>query len=211
MFTGIIEEIGKVISLRRLTKSASLRIAARQVLTDVRLGDSIAVCGVCLTVTRFDGESFEADVMPETLARSTLGSLQSGSLVNLERAMAANGRFGGHLVTGHIDGRGALVELRREDKALWFRIRAEARILRYIIEKGSITIDGISLTVARVTEQDFSVSVIPHTAQQTTLSARRVGDLVNLENDCIGKYIEKLAFPTAGGGITQDFLNKFGF
>ena len=182
-------------------------------------GDSIAVNGVCLTVTSHGSSYFTADVMHESLRRSALGNLSQGSRVNLERAMAANGRFGGHIVSGHIDGIGTVREIREDDIAVWYTISASPALLRYIIEKGSITIDGISLTVAKVTAQDFSVSIIPHTAAQTTLSQRKVGDIVNLENDVIGKYVEKLLRPaeaptkpeTKDSSITMDFLEKYGF
>jgi len=212
MFTGIIEEIGRVASVHQGAKSAVLTIGAKHILEDVHLGDSIAVCGVCLTVTSFTKSQFTADVMHETLNRSILGRLQAGSSVNLERAMAANGRFGGHIVSGHIDGTGTISAIAKDDNAIWYTIRTESALLRYIVEKGSITIDGISLTVARVSGSDFSVSVIPHTAQRTTLSQRRVGDRVNLETDCIGKYVEKLlGSQGAQGGINREFLAKFGY
>jgi len=212
MFTGIIEEIGSVEALRRGANSAVLMIDAKTVLEDVHLGDSIAVNGVCLTVTSFSKTSFTADVMHETMNRSSLGGLRSGSKVNLERAMLAGGRFGGHIVSGHIDGTGTISSIQRDDNAVWYAIRTSPDILRYIIEKGSITVDGISLTVARVSDVDFSVSVIPHTAMQTTLSRRRVGDIVNLENDSIGKYVEKLMGAAAPqSGLSKEFLMKFGF
>lgn len=191
MFTGIIEEVGTVASIKKGANSAVLTIQARTILDDVKLGDSIAVNGVCLTVTALTPSAFSADVMHETLNRSSLGKLHSGSTVNLERAMAANGRFGGHIVSGHIDGTGVISQIERDDNAIWYTIQADADILRYIIEKGSIAIDGISLTVAKVSAKDFSVSIIPHTASNTTLAARHSGDVVNLENDCIGKYVEK--------------------
>lgn len=212
MFTGIIEEVGSVHAVIRGAHSAVLMIEANKVLEDVKLGDSIAVNGVCLTVTSFTKSSFNADVMHETMNRSSLGSLRSGSAVNLERAMSANGRFGGHIVAGHIDGTGTISSIRRDDNAIWYGIRTTKDILRYIIEKGSIAVDGISLTVARVSDVEFSVSVIPHTAMQTTLSQRRLGDIVNLENDCIGKYVEKLMGADAHqSSITKDFLMKFGY
>ena len=212
MFTGIIEEIGTVQTLRKGSQSARLTIGAKTVLSDVHLGDSIAVNGVCLTVTEFTPGSFTADVMHETLNRSSLSGLQPGSPVNLERAMAAGGRFGGHIVAGHIDGTGTITNVRRDDNAVWYTIRTAPAILRYIVEKGSIAIDGISLTVARVTDSEFSVSVIPHTAEKTTLSGKRAGDMVNLENDCIGKYVEKLMGSSLSPtGITKEFLLKFGY
>lgn len=210
MFTGIVEEVGRVQSIRREPANAVLTIAASKVLEDVHLGDSIAVCGVCLTVTSFTASAFTADVMHETLNRSSLGALKPGSPVNLERAMPANGRFGGHIVSGHIDGTGRITRIRPDGNAVWYTVSATPSLLRYIVEKGSIAIDGISLTVAQVTGRDFSVSIIPHTQGQTTLSARRVGDTVNLETDCIGKYVEKL-LGSPDVGITQAFLARCGY
>lgn len=210
MFTGIVEEVGRVQSIRREPVNAVLTIAASKVLEDVHLGDSIAVCGVCLTVTSFTSSAFTADVMHETLNRSSLGALKPGSPVNLERAMPANGRFGGHIVSGHIDGTGRITRIRPDGNAVWYTVSATPSLLRYIVEKGSIAIDGISLTVAQVTGRDFSVSIIPHTQGQTTLSARRVGDTVNLEADCIGKYVEKL-LGSPDTGITQAFLARCGY
>ena len=186
MFTGLIEEQGRVLTPPR---NGKLSLAADKVTEGLALGDSIAVNGVCLTVSSFSGQSFTADVMPETLHRSNLGGLRTGSLVNLERALPATGRFGGHFVSGHIDGVGSLLSVRPEGNALIFSIRAAPELLRGIVEKGSVAIDGISLTVVEVTETLFSVSVIPHTAAVTTLSARRPGDHINLETDMIGKYV----------------------
>lgn len=212
MFTGIIEEIGKVQGVRRNTASSVIAIDSKEVIRDVHTGDSIAVNGVCLTVTSFSRSGFSADVMHETLDRSSLGRLRSGSLVNLERAMSANGRFGGHIVSGHIDGTGTISEIHKDDNAIWYTIKTNEKILGYIIEKGSVAIDGISLTVAKVGKDGFSVSVIPHTAENTILSGRRIGDIVNLENDCIGKYVERLmGFEPLKGNITADFLAKYGF
>ncbi len=211
MFTGIIEEVGTVRQIRNGSASCILTIAAKKVLSDVQIGDSIAVNGICLTVCRFDSGSFSADVMPETMRRTNMGKLVPGSAVNLERAMAAGGRFGGHIVSGHIDGTGQVCSLLREDNAVWVRIAARPELLRYVAEKGSIAIDGISLTVARVTAQDFSVSVIPHTGTETTLLSRRPGDLVNLECDIIAKYVEKLLGKAEKGGITPQFLAEHGF
>ena len=212
MFTGIIEEVGAVRHIRMGSASCVITVGAEKVLTDVHIGDSIAVNGTCLTVCSFDGGSFSADVMPETMRRTNLGTLAPGSPVNLERAMAANGRFGGHIVSGHIDGTGQVRSLRREDNAVWVRIAASPDILRYIVEKGSIAIDGISLTVASVTAQDFAVSVIPHTGEETTLLHKKPGDIVNLECDILAKYVEKLlGHSTAKGGITPQFLSEHGF
>lgn len=214
MFTGIIEEVGKVIAVQK-SSSSFIKIQAKNVLEDVHLGDSIAVNGVCLTVTEFEKNCFRADVMNETLNRSSLGALKSGSPVNLERAMAANGRFGGHIVSGHIDGTGTISELNNDGIAVWYTISASPEIMRYIVEKGSIAIDGISLTVAKVTDSSFSVSIIPHTAEQTILSTKKVGDIVNLENDIVGKYVEKLMTPLTENkkqsSVTREFLAKYGF
>ena len=223
MFTGIIEETGKVEAVAKGSNSAVITITAGKVLKDTKIGDSIAVNGVCLTVTSISGSKFSADVMAETLRRSSLGSLKHGSRVNLERAMAANGRFGGHIVSGHIDGVGVISSFEKEDNAVWVEIETPAKILRYIVEKGSITIDGISLTVAKLTDSSFAVSVIPHTGEETTLLNNKPGDIVNLENDIVGKYVERLmSFKTDdkdnkreernnSGSITMDFLNENGF
>lgn len=215
MFTGIIEELGTVAEITRGAKSAKLSLRADKVLEGTQIGDSIAVNGVCLTVTGLTADSFTADVMAETLRRSSLGTLFKGSRVNLERAMAADGRFGGHIVSGHIDGTGTVQSFVREDNAVWVTVSAEAAQLRYIVEKGSIAIDGISLTVAGVDAESFQVSVIPHTAEETTLLLKRAGDIVNLECDIIGKYVEKLMQPAPSkqpaGGVTIDMLVENGF
>ena len=213
MFTGLIEELGTVRSLRRGGECAVLTVQAERIFDDLKLGDSVAVNGVCLTVSALEQRVFFADVMHETLNRSSLGSLIPGSHVNLERAMSAGGRFGGHIVSGHIDGTGKLLRIRRDGNAVWYTVSAEPKILRYIMEKGSVAIDGLSLTVASMGREDFSVSIIPHTAQETTLSERRVGDTVNLENDAIAKYVEKWMQPCrpAGTGITPAFLAESGF
>ncbi len=215
MFTGIIEELGTIRSIRRGAASAVLSIGAEAVLSDLRIGDSVAVNGVCLTATGVDGSGFTADVMHETLRRSSLGALGPGSRVNLERAMAADGRFGGHIVSGHIDGTGTIAERRRDDNAVWYTVSAPPALLRYIVEKGSVAIDGISLTVASVEADRFSVSVIPHTAAVTLLGAKGPGDVVNLETDIIGKYVERLLrpadTPAARSGISLEFLAENGF
>lgn len=221
MFTGIIEEVGSVASIRKGAHSCVLTVNASRVLEDVHLGDSIATNGVCLTVTSFTSHSFSADVMHETLNRSSLGSLHIGSPVNLERAMLAGGRFGGHIVSGHIDGVGTISSIKEDDNAVWYTVEAPSNILCYIIEKGSITLDGISLTVAKVTNSNFSVSIIPHTRVQTNLASKKVGDVLNLENDLVGKYVERLMLqPIAASqeqpeqkssGITKEFLSHYGF
>ena len=207
--------MGVLRSVRRGAHSAVLSIGAETVLSDLKIGDSVAVNGVCLTATTVDAGGFTADVMHETLNRSSLGALVPGSPVNLERAMAANGRFGGHMVAGHIDGTGTITARRQDDNAVWYTVSAAPSLLRYIVEKGSIAIDGISLTVAAVEADRFSVSVIPHTAAVTVLGRKRPGDIVNLETDLIGKYVEKLLRPAADtapkGGISLEFLMENGF
>ena len=213
MFTGIVEEVGMVNAVVNTGSSSGVRINAKTVLEGTKTGDSIAVNGVCLTVTKMGSCWFEADVMNETLRRSSLGSLSQGSPVDLERAMAAGGRFGGHIVSGHIDGTGSIVSMKNDGIAVWITIAEDSRILRYIVEKGSVAIDGISLTVAKVTDKDFCVSVIPHTLKNTVLGFKKAGDTVNLENDIIGKYVEKLMQPADNdkGGITAGFLMENGF
>ena len=213
MFTGILEETGEMVRMKQGYDMSVLTIRADRVLEGTRIGDSIAVNGVCLTVTKIDGSCFDADVMPETLRRSSLGTVTAGKRVNLERAMAADGRFGGHIVAGHVDGTGMVTDIKKEQNAVWYTISAEAAVLRYIVEKGSITVDGISLTVASVSDKSFTVSVIPHTREVTTLSDRKVGDTVNLETDIIGKYVERLmqTKPEEKTGITMDFLAENGF
>lgn len=216
MFTGIIEETGILVSSARGPRSCVLNIRARAVLDGTGPGDSIAVNGVCLTAATVSPTGFTADVMPETLARTGLGSMKPGALVNLERAMAADGRFGGHIVSGHIDGTGTISMVKRDGNAIWYTVDTSPCILDFIIEKGSIAMDGISLTVASVTDQNFRVSVIPHTASHTNLVHKAVGDTVNLENDCVGKYIAKLHKGTGRSspprsGVTEEFLLKNGF
>ncbi|HBN57109.1 MAG TPA: riboflavin synthase [Lachnospiraceae bacterium] len=215
MFTGIIEEIGTVERVKKGRHSAVLTIRAKTVLEGTRIGDSIAVNGICLTVTGLDNGCFSADVMHETLNRSALVKLASGAHVNLERAMPADGRFGGHIVAGHVDGVGKLLRIRRDDTAVWYTVGAESKVLRYIVEKGSIAIDGISLTVAGVAETEFSISAIPHTVAQTVLQERREGDPVNLETDIIGKYVERLLTPAPdrqrNSIISREFLTQHGF
>ena len=226
MFTGIIEELGTVKALSMAGKSGTIAISAKKVLEKTKIGDSIAVNGVCLTVTTLKPDGFTADVMAETIRRSSLGILNPGSKVNLERAMAADGRFGGHIVSGHIDGTGTITEFRKEENAVWVRIEASPAIMNLIVEKGSICIDGISLTVATVSKTDFQVSVIPHTGEETTLLKKVPGDKVNLENDVVGKYVQKLLGiapvsednneenKNSGSpktGLTMDMLKEFGF
>lgn len=223
MFTGIVEEVGTIVSISKGAQSSKLTLQGKVIFEDMHIGDSIAVNGVCLTVTEKTANTFTVDVMAETLRRSSLGTLSKGSKVNMERAMAANGRFGGHIVSGHIDGTGTIESFVKEDNAVWVTIAAPSKLLKYIIEKGSITIDGISLTVAYVDNQCFKVSLIPHTAANTTLLTKKAGDMVNLENDIVGKYIDKLLHfdvedETVTGhntdtfrGISMEFLSENGF
>ena len=221
MFTGIIEEMGKVAGLSVKEPSGEIKIAARKVLEGTKIGDSIAVNGVCLTVTKLGVDFFCADIMAETFRRSSLKQLQNGNYVNLERAMAADGRFGGHIVSGHIDGVGEIVSQTKEGNAVWVKIKTPPEILRLIVLKGSICIDGISLTVAKLENDNFSVSIIPHTGGETTLLGKKPGELVNLENDVVGKYVERLLGGQLGtalettskseSNITMDFLVEHGF
>ena len=196
MFTGIIEEMGTVRRLNQSPNRCELELSASKVLEGTQIGDSIAVNGVCLTVIRLGEEHFTADVMPETLRRSNLGQLKPGSKVNLERAMAANGRFGGHIVAGHIDGTGKILAMQPEGNAVLVTISVTPELLRYVVEKGSIT--------------DFTVSLIPHTGEETTLLKHRSGEIVNLETDIIGKYVEKLMQPKSNG-VTMELLQQNGF
>jgi riboflavin synthase len=225
MFTGIIEEIGTIRRMERQGQAMVLTIGAKKVLGDVKLGDSIAVNGVCLTVVSFTDSAFSVDVMPETFRRSTLQRLSAGSPVNLERAMAANGRFGGHIVQGHVDTTGRIAARTPEENAVVFRIEpGDPGLLKYIIPHGSITIDGISLTVVETGEAQFTVSIIPHTLAETVLQHKKAGDEVNLEADVLGKYIERLlgfgggpgeggnrGRGSSSGGLTASMLAEHGF
>ena len=223
MFTGIIEEQGTIKNVKNGALSSSLIIEASKVLENTKIGDSICTNGVCLTVTSMDEGSFSCDVMAETLRRSNLGDLRPGSKVNLERAMAMGDRFGGHIVSGHIDGTGKIREYKKEDNAVWVTIDTSKDILRFIVEKGSIAIDGISLTVAYVDDVCFKVSIIPHTGEETGLLKKKPTDTVNLENDVIGKYVEKLLTHPSGDmsndsslsnhskGVTVEMLAENGF
>lgn len=215
MFTGLVEEVGVIQSVLMGTKSAKIVIRASKVLEDVKLGDSICTNGVCLTVTDYNNDSFGVDVMAETMRKSNLRNLVSGSKVNLERALRLSDRLGGHIVSGHIDGTGTIASFDKEDNAIWVTIQPPKELLKYIIYKGSIAIDGISLTVAYVDNRVFKVSVIPHTKDVTTLLKKSPGDEVNLECDMLGKYIEKLLsnsnLEENKESIDMDFLSKHGF
>lgn len=214
MFTGIVEEVGTIKSIIKGARSARLGISASKVLEDVHIGDSISTNGVCLTVTDFEKGSFSVDVMPETMNRSSLKELRIGDAVNLERAMSANGRFGGHIVSGHIDGTGIIKSFQEDENAVWIHIGAEENIIRYIVEKGSVAIDGVSLTVALVSKDYFSLSIIPHTRNETALLKKGTGSLVNIECDVVGKYIERflhLGEKSPKKDISMDFLMEHGF
>ena len=210
MFTGIIEEVGKIKNIQGGT-NYKLTIAASKILEDIHLGDSIAVNGICLTTISWDNGSFTVDVMRETLERTSLHKLCAGSFVNLERALAANGRFGGHIVSGHIDGTGEIINIRRDANAVWYKIKTSEKIMEFIIEKGSIAIDGISLTVAKVDRSAFYVSVIPHTLENTILLRKKAGDIVNLENDIVGKYIKSFTDKNSNSTLCESFLKSNGF
>ncbi|HWI64075.1 MAG TPA: riboflavin synthase [Symbiobacteriaceae bacterium] len=214
MFTGLIEETGALHSVRRAGRSLHLTVGARRVLEGVRIGDSIAVNGVCLTVVAFDAESFTADVMPETYDKTNLKLLSPGSPVNLERTMALGDRFGGHIVQGHVDGTGTILAMERFEIAVVVTVGAPPEILRYVVPKGSIAIDGISLTVVQVWPDRFSVSLIPHSFDLTVMGRRKPGDIVNLETDILAKYVERLlggGAPARAGGLTEEFLKEHGF
>ncbi len=215
MFTGIIEEVGTLCEMKKGAVSATVRIRCRKVLKETGIGDSIAVNGICLTVTSLAEDSFTADVMAETIRRSSLSETAVPGKVNLERAMAADGRFGGHIVSGHIDGCGRITKIRQEENAVWYTVGADKKLLRYIVEKGSVALDGISLTVAEVTEKDFKVSVIPHTRQETSLVDKSIGSILNIECDVVGKYVEKFLSgretEPPKSTLTEGFLMEHGF
>ncbi len=216
MFTGLVEELGKVKNISHTSQSVRITIGANKVLSDIQLGDSIAVNGTCLTAVDHNNNSFTADVMPETVKRTVLASLKVGDTVNLERCLRLGDRLGGHIVSGHVDGVGTISRKEKKDIAIIVTITAEPSILRYIISKGSIAIDGTSLTVVEVGRSSFSVSLIPHTASMTTVGLKSPGELVNLEVDMIGKYVERLINYSADpilqdSKITTDFLQKNGF
>lgn len=216
MFTGIIEELGIIKNISMRGSSGQIAIRTKKVLEGTKIGDSIAVNGICLTVTSLQKDGFTADVMAETVRRSSLCAASGGQEVNLERAMAADGRFGGHIVSGHIDGTGKITSYRKEENAVWVTIETTPEIMALIVEKGSVCIDGISLTVASVDSSSFQVSVIPHTGEETTLLKKKPGDPVNLENDVIGKYVQKLLglekntkTKPQESALTMEFLQEY--
>jgi len=212
MFTGIIEEIGKVKHIKKGPKSIALTITAHKVLNDTLVGDSISTNGVCLTVTHINSQEFTVDVMYETLKRTNMQGISINQVVNLERALTLKSRLGGHMVSGHIDGIGKLISITREDIANVLTINTSKDITKYIIKKGSVTVDGISLTVVDVDQVSFKVSIIPHTENQTTLLIKKVGDLLNIECDMIGKYVEKLLQGNENGKyLTLESLKTYGY
>lgn len=214
MFTGIIEEIGYVKRINQQSRSAQIEIKADKVLGDVAVGDSIAVNGVCLTVVTFDSQHFTADVMPETVSKTNLRELKPGSPVNLERALQLGGRLGGHIVQGHVDAIGTIVEKQILEIAIIYRIATEPELLQYVVPKGSVAIDGISLTVVDVFQDSFTVSLIPHTAHETVLGEKKPGDRVNLESDIIGRYVKHLMNRNHGEerqALNLSFLAEHGF
>ncbi|TCS81066.1 riboflavin synthase [Tepidibacillus fermentans] len=217
MFTGLVEEVGIIKAMKRSGDSMVLTIEARQILEDVSVGDSIAVNGICLTVTSYQATSFTVDVMPETIYKTNLRELKVHSFVNLERAMTPSRRFGGHFVAGHVDGIATLIEKKTIDNAVYFTFETESSLLKYMIPKGSIAIDGISLTLVDVSSRSFTVSIIPHTFQQTNLSTKQIGQSVNIEVDMIGKFVEKYVMnflnyrDQVKQKITESFLKENGF
>ena len=216
MFTGLVEELGRVKTITRTSQSVRLTINAVKVLQDVKIGDSIAVNGTCLTVVAYSDNSFTADVMPETVNHTVLASLQAGYQVNLERCLRVGDRLGGHIVSGHVDGVGTIISKEKKDIAIIVRISTKANILRYIVPKGSIAIDGTSLTVIEIGTDYFTVSLIPHTANLTTVGLKSLGEAVNIEIDIIGKYVERLlnlptTQPSKSSHVTTDFLRNNGF
>ncbi len=215
MFSGIVEEMGAVTVLRKTLAGARLTILASTVLDDLKIGDSVSVNGICLTVVSRSERDFSVEVSPETLSVTTLGGFAVGMPVNLERAMKLNERIGGHLVAGHVDGVGVIRNRQQDSNAILFTIGAPPEILRYCVTKGSITVDGISLTINAMTEQGFSVAIIPHTAKVTILGLKQVNDPVNLESDLIGKYVERLLqergqLPKPTISIDTEYLQKRG-
>jgi len=206
MFTGIVEEVGTV----RVVRPGWLTIAARKALEGTALGDSLSINGACLTITGLTADTFSVDLMPETLRRSNLGSLRSGDGINLERALPAGGRFGGHFVQGHVDGTGRVLSMVAEGEAVVMTVAASSDIMKYIVEKGFVAVDGVSLTVVGCDASSFAVSLVSFTRENTTLGLRRRGDLVNIEVDILAKYVERL-LTKDGSGISVDFLAEHGF
>jgi len=214
IFTGIVIEIGNIVSINHAAHSVIIAVKGHKVSRKAMLGSSISVNGVCLTVTKIDGDVLVADVMPETVRRTNLSSLKIGSSVNLEPALRLGDEMGGHLVTGHVDGLGKIVSISRDENAVWLTIESKPDILNQIVQKGSVALDGVSLTVAKVDKSSFSVSLIPFTLSETVLGLKKVGDTLNVETDIIGKYIEKFVKNRGGEreeGLTLSLLKEHGF
>ncbi|TWI54663.1 riboflavin synthase [Halalkalibacter nanhaiisediminis] len=217
MFTGIIEEIGTILDIRQSGEAMVMKLGAKRILKDVQLGDSISVNGVCLTVTSFTKEYFTVDVMPETVRATSLQGLGRGAKVNLERAMSAGGRFGGHFVSGHVDGTGKILAKTPEQNAVYYQIGIGPELRHYMVEKGSVAVDGTSLTIFAVDEKSFTISIIPHTIEETIIGSKGVGDRVNIECDMIGKYIEQFITrrfdhkKQPNQSLTGEFLKEHGF
>ncbi len=217
MFTGIAEELGKIKSMDFAARSVKITIEAKKVLVGLKIGDSIAVNGTCLTVVNFTQHTFMADVMPETVKSTVLSQLKNGSVVNLEPALMLTSRLGGHMVSGHIDGLGTITGIEKDDNAIVFTVDVKENIAKYIVKKGSVAVDGISLTVVDCTSHCFRISLIPHTAEVTAFGIKKIGDIVNIETDIVGKYIERFLTyqedtkSSPETKITTDFLQKYGF
>ncbi|MDO3661574.1 riboflavin synthase subunit alpha [Bacillus sp. C28GYM-DRY-1] len=215
MFTGIIEETGTIESMKKAGHSMALTIKCSKILVDVHLGDSIAVNGICLTVTDFTNNQFTVDVMPETVKATSLNELSKGSKVNLERAMAANGRFGGHFVSGHVDGTAEITRIEEKSNAVYYDVKMDPSLTKTLVLKGSITVDGVSLTIFGLTEDTVTISLIPHTISETTFSEKKIGSKVNIECDMIGKYMYRFLHKANENktqqSITKAFLSENGF
>ncbi|EID44961.1 riboflavin synthase [Parageobacillus thermoglucosidasius] len=214
MFTGIIEEVGTIEQMRQSGEAIVMTIGAEKILEDIHLGDSIAVNGVCLTVTSFTQRSFTVDVMPETVKATSLRTLTRGSKVNLERAMPASGRFGGHFVSGHVDGVGEIIRKWPVANAVYYEIQIPKELRKYMILKGSVAVDGTSLTIFGLTDDTFTISLIPHTRAATILGDKQPGDIVNIECDVIGKYVAQFMEgqkEEAKTAITLEFLERHGY
>ncbi|WP_416149649.1 riboflavin synthase [Salipaludibacillus sp. HK11] len=217
MFTGIIEEKGSIQHIQQTGDAIVMKIHASEILSDIHLGDSIAINGVCLTVTAFDQHAFSVDLMPETVRNTSLRDLSVRSEVNLERAMSAKGRFGGHFVTGHVDGTGVIKSKRAEHNAVYYDIEISKELRKYMMMKGSVAVDGTSLTIFGVTADSFTISIIPHTVQETIIGTKGPGDIVNIECDMLTKYVEELmtqrlsSDDEPSGKMTESFLKEHGF
>ncbi|ACQ53836.1 riboflavin synthase [Clostridium botulinum] len=215
LFTGIVEEVGRILKIEEGKDFLHISIEGSKVLNPLNIGESVAVNGVCLTVTSFNSNSFTADVMTETLNKSSLGTLSKGSLVNLERAVTLNKPLGGHIVSGHIDGTGEIINMKKEGIATLLEIKAKQNLLKYMIPKGSVALDGVSLTLVDIKGKSFTVSLIPHTIEETILVNKNIGDIINIECDVLGKYIYKFMYlkkeEALKNNISLDFLSKTGF